>query len=105
LCYRGCNVQLFPVCGANWGWADYGAAASDEFQWIQMEGDYNVAGSESAYTTGFPYPAPHYYWTVAVQPRHWGFTSFSGSGVSWQTNHFKGSSPCGHLHVTDNICD
>ena len=104
-CLKMCDTMFFPECNANWGWADLTAAGSDYFAYRQFEGDFAVAGTMSAYTTGYPYPAPKYWWTVAVPPRKVLSSSFSGSGVSWQTNHFKGDSPCGHLGTTKRVCD
>ena len=103
-CLSRCDL-LFSVCNSNWGWTHYTAAASDYFKYRQMEGDFAVAGEVSAYTTGYPYPTPKYWWTVSVGPRKIGTWYFSGSGVSWQTNHFAGESPCGHLHHTRQVCD
>ncbi len=105
-CLKMGNLMFFPECNANWGWADYRAAGSDYFQYRQFEGDFAVAGTNSAYTTGYPYPTPKYWWVdKAVPPRKVLTWSFSGSGVSWQTNHFAGESPCGHLGTSSRVND
>jgi len=104
-CLSMCDRMYFPSCNANWGWTDFTAAASDYFKYRQMEGDFAVAGTLRAYTTGYPYPAPHQWWSVSVPPRQILTSYFSGSGVSWQTDHYAGTSPCGHLHSTSRVCD
>jgi hypothetical protein len=104
-CLSMCDRMYFPECNSNWGWADIPAARSDYIKYRQFEGDFSVAGQMSAYVTGPPYPAPHYFWTVSVPPRNVLTSTFSGGGVSWQTIHYAGESPCGHLGVTYRICD
>ena len=103
-CLNNCD-PLYFMCDANRGSARWSAAASDYFAYRQMEGDFAVAGRVESYTTGFPYPAPKYWFSTALQPRKIGTWWFSGSGVSWQTNYFTGNSPCGHLHNTRRVCD
>jgi hypothetical protein len=70
-----------------------------------MEGDFNVSGHISAYMTGYPYPAPHYFYSYAILPRKVEVWFFDNIGWSWQTIHAIGQSPCGHLHFLKGWCN
>jgi hypothetical protein len=80
----------------NVGSAHASRAGGSWWQYKQFEGDFNVAGKAKIYRSGFPYPTFVVSWQGDVKPRKVLWWNISG-GVSWQTNHASGSSPCGHL--------
>jgi hypothetical protein len=77
-------------------------ANSNSLLWVQMEGDFNLAGEMHGTRTGFPNPTPVPVWDKVVPPRMV-VVHRRGSGGSG-TMHAYGSSPCGHAHVGLQLC-
>lgn len=100
-----CNWGCSRECQTNWGSAHAKVEGNDRFKWKQMEGDFTNAGKISAYMTGYPYPAPHYFYNYSILPRKVEVWFFDNIGWSWQTIHAIGQSPCGHLHFLKGWCN
>jgi hypothetical protein len=77
-------------------------ANSNSLLWVQMEGDFNLAGEMHGTRTGFPNPTPVWVWDKVVPPNTV-VVHRRGSGGSG-TMHAYGSSPCGHAHVGLQLC-
>jgi hypothetical protein len=77
-------------------------ANSNSLLWVQMEGDFNLAGEMHGTRTGLLDPTPVWVWEKPVPPRKV-VVHRRGSGGSG-TMHAYGSSPCGHAHVGLQLC-
>jgi hypothetical protein len=89
--------------GENWGNVHLEWGGGNYWQYKQLEGDHQTSGQFKIYRTGFPYPTAKVFGQGPVAPRKMVVWNISG-GMSWQTNHASGSSPCGHLMWTQVWC-
>jgi hypothetical protein len=80
--------------------------AGGYWNWMyrQFEGDFNVAGSANIYRDGWGLAAAIRIWSGKVPPRNV-LTWNIGGGLSNQTNHADGNSPCGHQGHVMIWCD